>query len=136
MWEQISNMIKNGQTYKEAATYVAEKRRVISDIYEGCHFDDETHEDIVWDEIVDACCDVMEEMKIDTCSDYCYNVISRCYEVLEEQANNGKLINEAIIKTISSFIKFLEDKSIGDWRDNLICEDDDDDMIEDDNQDE
>ena len=74
----------------------------------------------------------MEEMKIDTCSNYCYDVISRCYEVMEEQVHNGELINDEIIKTISSFIKFLEDKSIGDWRDNLVYEEDGDDMIDDD----
>ena len=131
MWEQISNMIKNGQTYTEIATYVAKTCRLTDDDYEESHFDSEIQEDIVWDDIVDVCCDIMEEMKIDMWSNYSHDVIDRCHEVLEEQAQNGELINNAIIKTISSFIKFLEDRSIGNWRDNLICEDDDDDMIDD-----
>ena len=117
-------MIKNGQAYTEAATYVAKTRRLTSDIYEKSHFDGWIDEAIVWDDIVNVCCDVMEEMKIDTCSHYCYDVMGRCSEVFKEQAHNNELINNAIIETISSFIKFLEDKSIGDWRDNLICEED------------
>ena len=129
MWEQISSMIRNGQTYTEIATYVAKTRRLIDDDEEESHFDPEIQEEIVWDDIVDVCCDIMEEMKIDMWSNYSRDVIDRCHEVIEEQVHNGETINNAVIKTISSFIKFLEDRSIGNWRDNLICEDDDDDLI-------
>ena len=133
MWEQINNMIENGQTYTKIATYVAKTRHLTSDIYEESHFESEIQNNIVWDDIMNVCCDIMEEMKIDTCSDYCYDVMERCRKVFTEQANNDELINDVIIETISSFIKFLEDKSIGDWHDNLTHEyDDNDDNEEDD----
>lgn len=130
MWEQISNMIENGKTYTEIATYVAKTRYLTSDIYddeEDSHFDGWIDQMVIWDNILNVCCDIMEEMKIDTSSDYCYDVMERCREVFYNQSYNNGLINDVIIETVSSFIKFLEDKSIGDWHDNLICEYDDDD---------